>query len=470
MLNSTMSFHPRSLGSVLVFVLAPMFGLAPAVPGQSSDALLNKLVEKGILTSQEASDLRTEAAEGATAAAPPKTVLSTWVTDLRFSGDFRGRFEQNSAASSEYRERDRYRYRLRLGMVAGLGEAFEVGVRLASGNPLTNPGGTLVGGAPITANQDLSSLESRKFVWIDAAYARWNAVRSGDFRLSATLGKMDSPFQLSNLVLDYDINPEGAALQGSYRFSEHQTLKWNGGFFVLDELNQPGNVPTGVRPSTSVSSDPYFYGGQLLLESHWSSAWESVLGVAAFDIGNPESLNAGIQPFYNSGSSRDALGSLKYDMRPLIASGALTYTFETFPLYPGRFPLKLAGEFLYNPGAPEQNRGYRVGLVLGKSGKPHTWEIGYRYQELEADAWFDALVDDDNGGFYTTGNPQLAGTGKVNGWFGGTNVRGHLIQATYSLTAYLHFSLTYYLNELIVDVPGASSAADHFMADLMWKF
>jgi hypothetical protein len=109
-------------------------------------------------------------------------------------------------------------------------------------------------------------------------------------------------------------------------------------------------------------------------------------------------------------------------------------------------------------------------LTLGKAGRKQTWELAYRYQRLEADAWFDALVDDDNGAYYATGNPQMAGTGKANGWFGGTNVKGHLIQATYSFTDYLNATFTYYLNDLIIGAPHQSSDAGHFMVDLMWKF
>ena len=40
----------------------------------------------------------------------------------------------------------------------------EVGLRLASGNPQTAPSGALVGGQSITANTDMNSLESRKFI------------------------------------------------------------------------------------------------------------------------------------------------------------------------------------------------------------------------------------------------------------------------------------------------------------------
>ena len=125
---------------------------------------------------------------------------------------------------------------------------------------------------------------------------------------------------------------------------------------------------------------------------------------------------------------------------------------------------------MYNPGAPNNNTGYRGGVTLGKAGKKHAWELSYRYQRLEADAWFDALVDDDNGAWYAAGNPQLGGTGKSNGWFGGTNVKGHLLQASYSFTDFMNFTFTYYLNDLIINAPGQSSDAGHFMADLNWKF
>ena len=133
------------------------------------------------------------------------------------------------------------------------------------------------------------------------------------------------------------------------------------------------------------------------------------------------------------------------------------------------------GEYMDNPGAPSNNKAYRVGVTIGKAGRKKTWEINYRYQRLEADAWFDALADDDNGAFYAAGNPQLIGTGKANGWFGGTNVKGHQVLATYSFTDYLNFTFTYYLNDLIIGNPtspgfDSASKAGHFMADLMWKF
>ena len=439
-----------------------------AAQAQSSDALIDKLVQKGVLTTKEASDLREEAKNAKPVApAASKIGISDWVNNIKFSGDFRGRFEQNNAETTDYFDRNRYRMRLRVGAVANLADQFDIGMRIATGNPLTNPGGTLVGGSPITANQDLNSLESRKFLWVDAAYARWNAVKMDNFTLSATIGKMDNPFQLSNMVWDYDINPEGAALQAAYKFNDHHALKFNGAFFALDEINQG----VGSVPSISPSRDPFVYGGQLLFESKWASNLDTSLGAAVFDIANKDSLSSKVQPYYNSGTSRDATtGAILHNMNPVIGTAAVTYTLDSFPLYPGKFPIKVSGEYMYNPGAPNNNTGYRGGVTLGKAGKKHAWELSYRYQRLEADAWFDALVDDDNGAWYAAGNPQLGGTGKSNGWFGGTNVKGHLLQASYSFTDFMNFTFTYYLNDLIINAPGQSSDAGHFMADLNWKF
>jgi len=123
-----------------------------------------------------------------------------------------------------------------------------------------------------------------------------------------------------------------------------------------------------------------------------------------------------------------------------------------------------------NPAAPNNNEAWRLGLTIGKAGKKHAWEVNYRYQRLEADAWFDAMVDDDNGAFYGPGNPQLVGTGRTSGWFGGTNVKGHQIIATYSFTDFMNFTFIYYANDAIIGAPGQKDDANHFMCDLNWRF
>ena len=79
--------------------------------GQAADALIDKLVEKGILTVKEANQLREESDKGFTSAYSVKSGLPDWVTSMKLNGDFRGRFEQTAAENPAYVDRNRFRYR-----------------------------------------------------------------------------------------------------------------------------------------------------------------------------------------------------------------------------------------------------------------------------------------------------------------------------------------------------------------------
>jgi hypothetical protein len=152
---------------------------------------------------------------------------------------------------------------------------------------------------------------------------------------------------------------------------------------------------------------------------------------------------------------------------PIVASGSATYTLDSFPLYRGAFPVKFAGEYMNNPDAAKNNEGWWAGVTLGKSGKKGLWDISYRYQRLEADAWWDQIVDDDNTAVF----PDTVNTPASNQAVGGTNIKGHLIKFNYSIFDSLTFSFTAYINELINNpLPGTQTGAVHAMADLMWKF
>ncbi len=178
-------------------------------------------------------------------------------------------------------------------------------------------------------------------------------------------------------------------------------------------------------------------------------------------------------PNNNQGNTRNATtGNLQYYYNPIVGSASFTYTLDSFPLYKGKFPIKPAGEFMYNPAAPSNNEGWWTGVTLGKSGKKGMWDVSYRYQYLEADAWYDELVDDDNVAYYANGSTVQPKTG----WVGGTNIKGHLIKFDYSLTDSLTFAFTAYINQLINPNQNIGAAGEpksnamHVMADLMWKF
>src|SRR5688500_20134878 len=76
----------------LAATLVALVGAAGA-HAQSADALIDKLVDKGILTVKEAKDLREGADKGFTTAHQSKTGMLDWVTALRINGDLRARYD-----------------------------------------------------------------------------------------------------------------------------------------------------------------------------------------------------------------------------------------------------------------------------------------------------------------------------------------------------------------------------------------
>jgi hypothetical protein len=372
--------------------------------------------------------------------------------------------EHFSADDSLFTSRTRFRYRARVGITATMVEDFEVGIRLTSADVSNG-----LGGNPISANSTLQNGATRKYAFFDAAYAKWNPLHNGTWNASLTIGKMDNQFMVSPMVLDADYQPEGAIAQVAYSFNDQHTIRAISAFYALNELNQI-SLPGVVSPS----HDPSLIGGQMLWEAKWSKKLESTFGVGVFALGSKDNLdNAATLPNVNDGNTRNGAGQLVNNYNPIVASGAVVYKLDSFPMYDGVFPVKLAGEYMNNPGAATQNVGYNAGITLGKSGEKGKWEISYRYQSLGADAWYEEVVDDDNGAFY---EKALGGSGFANavggfGYRGGTNVKGHLVVLRYSITDSLTFVFTYYLNSLIQASPaGSPSAAGHFMADLSWKF
>ena len=457
---------------------ALLASLATSVRAQSSDALIDKLGEKGILTANEAKDLRDEADNDFKTAFQTKTGMPDWVTGYKLGGDFRGRFDQITSGNALNEDRTRLRYRIRFGLTASLLDNLEAGFRLGSGDP-KGVGSSSAAGNPLSANSTMQDNASKKMVYIDTAYGKWTILGAGDWLLAATIGKMDNPFSFTPMVFDPDLTPEGGAITGGYTINDKHSIAFASAAFVLDE-------------ESGTTHDPFMYGGQVLWNAKWTPKWASTVGLGAFQIVSPEQLTAGVNvPGVNQGNTRYGSGKYNYvgapvgapvyNFTPVIADASVTYSLDSFPFYAGAFPIKVAGEYINNPGAPSNNNGYWAGITFGKSGTKRTWDVTYRYEYLEADAWYDQLVDDDNGAFYASTiypSGTVSNSSMSKGWVAGTNVKGHLIKLNYSFTDSFTFSATLFLNDLINLPRQASSGpkvdlqsgAFHLMADLMWKF
>lgn len=460
--NHTMQTPKRfKWGALGALLLAA--GLAmPDAQAQSADALLDKLVEKGVLTVREANDLREQADADFNKAFGARTGMPDWVSQFRIYGDVRGRYEmfraENESDGSPNAPRDRFRYRLRVGATATMLEDFEAGFRITS----SESQGTF-GGDPISGNTTFQDNGSKKFVFIDLAYGKWTPIKHGPWLLGATIGKMENPFVLSDMVFDGDYTPEGLALQGGYTINDMHGLKLNAGYFVLDEIS--GGAQN--------SDDPAMLGAQVRWDAKWSPHLASTLGAAWLMLSEKENLTNNAVPNVNVGNTRiPPTGILAEDFAPLIFDASLTYTLDKFPLNVGPFPIRVGGEYMHNPRADSMNDGWWAGIFFGKSGKRGTWELSYRYKRLEADAWYEEFVDSDFGAYRQVG---LTGAGQGAGYRSGTGTEGHIVKLAYSPSDSFTIGATWFyvflIDEPTVTPPAEADSAQHrVQLDAVWKF
>jgi hypothetical protein len=446
--------------------LAALAASACCSMAQSSDAIIDKLVDKGILTVKEANELREQADKGFNSAYAVKSGMADWVSALKFNGDVRARYEMFSSNAkgtngAPFVDRNRFRYRLRFGATMSMFDNLEAGFKLTSSEVAS--GGANNEGDPISGNTTAQNNGSKKLIYIDQAYGRWYALNGPDWTSVLTLGKMENPLMLDDMIFDPDYTPEGIGIQTGYRINDKHALKLNLAGFVLDEISGAGK-------------DPFLVAAQFRWDAAWNSKWSSSLGGAYLALDGRQSLTNGAVPNINRGNTRvGSTGALAYRYHPLEVDGAVTFTAPSFflpAIYKGPFPIRVSGEYLNNPGAPSSvdNYAWNAAVMFGKSGKKGTWDFTYTYKWLGGDAWYEELVDSDFGAFYGTGNSPANSGGGI-GYASGTNVKGHILRLQYSPTDSLTLAAKWFMTDLIQSFPsGSNSGMNRVQIDASLKF
>jgi hypothetical protein len=475
---------------ILAALVAGLF--TTKVQSQSVDALVDKLIDKGILTVKEANELRDEANKNFNDAFAVKSGMPEWVNVLKFSGDIRTRYEgfysdamvekidpaTGGSYMDKFENRNRFRYRLRFGATVTMFDNLEAGFRLTSSDASGN-----FGGDPISGNTTFQNNASKKFVYFDTAYAKWYGLNTPTLSASVTAGKMENPFVTDDMVFDPDYTPEGAAIQSVFHVNDNHALNLNLGGFVLDETALSGS---GAGAGSGSGQNPYLLGAQLRWDAKWTPKWSSSIGLSYYSIQNPLSLYSAAVPDQNAGNTRTLSdtgiagtssfvprGSLLYGYQPFVVDGSLTYTLLSFPLYKGAFPIRVSGEYINNPSAPYTSDAYawNGGITFGKSGKRGTWEFSYLYKWLGGDAWYEELVDSDTGAIYAQIPTGADGRAVYSGYFAGTNVKGHVLRLAYSPYDALTLSAKAFLTQLIRPFePQSVSQINRVQVDATLKF
>lgn len=415
-------------------LLAAATGMTLASTGhaQNVDALLNKLVDKGVLTSQEAEDLKKDSDQSLGTAVRSKLGMPAWDSSIKLGGDFRLRVDDLMPENGLNKDdRLRYRFRFRYGAVWTAQDWATLGFRLGSGDYRSSTGD----GNPNSNNQTLTHAFSKKPLFIDAAYVTLTPPEQ-DW-ISLTGGKMNNPFWAPSLnspmVYDADITPEGAVLQLKHKFGPEDRLQAfaNGGAFVLDELS-------GSKFDTYMSDVQAGITANLLGDAKSPKLKATVAG-GYFLTQNltkfPVSDSSG-----NLGNALSASTNYLGNFQTIYARGEVAWKFSDKPLLGTPAVLTLGGEYdnnltdSYKHLTPDgdQVEAWTLQLTLGQAAKRGQWQIAYQYKRAEADALFDSLTDDD---------------------FGGTDRKGHVIKAAYNVRDWWQLGFSALVTEKISNRP-----------------
>jgi len=273
--------------------------LPQAHADSSSDALINKLEQKGILTSDEAKALRAESEQSETnlinQLPASKWLIADSIKTLGLYGDFRLRYEYrgadnpfpspaagtvvgegNTGATGKTYDQERFRYALRFGLRGDLIDDWSYGLRLeTSANP-RSPWVTFANDTGKSSSAPISGTPSDKSndsIYVGQAYLNWHPTSW----LELAVGRMPMPLYTTPMVWDSDINPEGAFEKFKYTLGPVDVFADFGQFdyqnpSVAEEVpssdtfilaNQVGvNVRFGKSMSFKIAPVVYVYVGQ----------------------------------------------------------------------------------------------------------------------------------------------------------------------------------------------------------------
>jgi hypothetical protein len=386
-------------------------------------------------------------------------------------------------------DQDRYRprFRARLGTEILLGEGFNAGIRVATGdsNSPTSPNQTLGGSG---------GNFSKYALWLDRAFLSFEAGPGYGEELTFLAGRFDNPFFASEVMWDDDLGFDGLAVRGKVRVNDCLSTFFTAGYFPV--YNTDFSFATN-QPEKFDSTDKWLSGAQIGVEWKIQKDLTAKAAVAYYGFDNIEgklsspfiplsASDAGdtdttrpsfaqsgntyirLRNIDNSTSTNDFGNQNQYqyyglasDFREIAITGRLDY--DRFD--PIR--LSLMGEVIKNvafdvdPATALNNFGdddsyeggdtaWYLAFIIGNPAleKFGDWQasIGYRY--VESDAVVDGFTDSDFGG-------------------GGTNVQGFTLGGNMALTKSVRWGARWMSSD---EVAGPQLSSDTLQIDLNAKF
>jgi len=429
----------------------------------SVDALIQKLEDKGILTDQDAAQLKGEIASNEQNAQQStfKNMLPDWLNTMKLTGDFRLRDQQQvrkvkgGTASGDNLDRNRVRLRARLNIEDQINDKVKVIFGIATnGESGSFPGNQRSNNITFGGNAGSEGSFNKSALVLNKAYAIYTPASW------ATLigGQMDNPiWEPGSLLWDPDITPIGGVVQLQKKLNDYMTPFTTNAIYILKD-NTPSLSATGTK------TDPYMIVSQAGLKGNLTEKVYYKAAGSFYDVSNPHHLQLDNSLTTNTTNAPNTGSGGMYSNSYELVGGALELGMNDpfgellpSPIYipqVGAF-----GQFFKNVDPSHQNSAWMIGGYMGSSAINGfgTWKVQSYYKVLERDSWLDAFPDDD---FYS----------------GDTDTAGYRTQLDIGLAKNVWFTMSYFrahVYKLISSgVSGFSSTApeDLFQMDLNFKF
>jgi hypothetical protein len=471
---------------VLAMMLSGFLVTVPQ-PAHASqvDLLIEKLVEKKILSRLDAEAIRSEieTAEKKDYKAQVKSA-SPWIEGLSSKGDIRLRYEAFNRESEDNRtatgdaggtDRNRIRFRARWGLEKKVNDEFKAGFRIASGGGTTDATST---------NQSLDGEFGLKDVFFDRAYGIWTPTKrvqemlgTGVNVVEVGAGKVENPYDRdkwnTSIIWDSDVTPEGIYEKVDFRLMDdaandaYWDLNTLQGQWVVDEDsdNSPGD------------QEMQSYGAGTTYQ--WKKGHNAAFKATYYDWQEYANFIMASSALGNNTGGNDRTVD---DFRILNFYGETTFDVPTW--WWGTQPLKLFGDYATNMGDETDPNGstdetlvtgintnsqrqgedeaWSAGFTLGRSKEEKDWAFTYEYLYIEPNAVVGNFAESDLG-------------------LGFANNKGHRLAFKYMIHKNLELGFTAWLVERVNKSIATFGAADNRVAgdddqvlrtqlDLVYKF
>ncbi|MBU1006261.1 MAG: putative porin [Candidatus Omnitrophica bacterium] len=424
----------KKLCSALSLLLAAILASGSLSFAGEIDILVDKLVEKGVLTKSEAQEILTETKEEIKAqmAKGELDTVPSWVQNTKIKGDIRTRYQWDKRKGSG-NQNERARTRFRIGVDSKVNEKANAHLQLATGSrsDLRSTNQTWGG----NSNEAFGHWD----IWIDQAYMDYTAFPW----LTLIAGKMpikSAIWQTGDMLFDTDINPEGGMAAVETALSDNVSLFANTGWMVMQDGSQNADVTMAyIQPGVAAKLGE-------------NAKLKLVAGYLQYNSLKGKDLDTSVSTKSSDTNSTDAAGGLKYDFNSWIANAELGIS-NPFVFLPSIPYFAVFGDYVNNTDPSSENDGFLAGFKFGEKKVKEfgQWEGKYMYREIGKDAVLDIFPDSD------------ALSGK-------TDIKSHELAFTYGLGKNMTFGLDYYISQRLKDISSGDSKEHLVQADVVYKF